>query len=247
MSKGFIFFFLFTNILASWLYPVIPQAEGDALIALYNSTDGENYTTTGLNPVNSWTIPNTPLNNCLVRISDTSGPTTYASAAIFTIAVQKTITLSTPYGEENWEGGSSQNITWTYTGSIPKFKIEYSTDNGGSWNTVTDSTANTGSFSWMIPDTPSGNCLVLATDKSGPATNTSDSIFTIAQQRSVTVTSPNGGENWESVPHKPLPGPVQEIFKRSRKSTRQVMAARGTLFPIPPPTVAVIYAIFGVQ
>ncbi len=143
-----------------------------------------------------WTVPNTPSTNCLVRITDTAGPATDNSNGVFTIAEQRSITVSSPNGTESWEGGTNHNITWNSTGSIANVQIEYSTDNGGSWNNIA-LTGNDGSLNWSVPNSPSTSCLVRISDSAGPASDTSNNTFTIAQQRSLTVLSPDGSENWE--------------------------------------------------
>ncbi|MGD2091880.1 MAG: hypothetical protein PVH61_37250, partial [Candidatus Aminicenantes bacterium] len=167
----------------------------------YSTDNGSSWNTVEASTTNdgnyNWTVPNTPSTNCLVRISDTAGPATDTSNGVFTIAEQRTLTVTAPNGTENWEGGTNQTITWNSTGSISNVLIEYSTDNGNSWNTVEASTTNDGNYDWTVPNTPSGNCLVRISDTAGPTTDTSNGVFTIAEQRTLTATAPNGTENWE--------------------------------------------------
>ncbi|MGD2092317.1 MAG: SBBP repeat-containing protein, partial [Candidatus Aminicenantes bacterium] len=167
----------------------------------YSTDNGSSWNTVEASATNdgnyNWTVPNTPSGNCLVRINDTAGPATDTSNGVFTIAEQRTLTVTAPNGTENWEGGTSQTITWNSTGSIANVQIEYSTDNGSSWNTVESSTTNDGNYNWTVPNTPSTNCLVRISDTAGPATDTSNAVFTIAEQRTLTVTAPNGTESWE--------------------------------------------------
>jgi hypothetical protein len=167
----------------------------------YSTNNGSSWNTITASTANSgtynWTVPNTPSTSCLVKISDTAGPAADTSDGIFTIAAQRTLTLTSPNGGENWEAGTSQNITWTSTGSIANVKLEYSTNNGSSWNTITASSANSGSYNWTVPNTPSTTCLVKVSDTAGPAADTSDGVFTISAERTITVTAPNGGETWE--------------------------------------------------
>ena len=146
----------------------------------------------------SWTIPNTPSTQCLVRISDAANATINdVSDSFFTIA--NLVTVVTPNGGENWIGDSEQNITWTIQ-NISNVKIEYSTDNGVIWMDIIASTpAAGGSYNWTVPNIPSTLCLVRISDASNASINDiSDATFTITAGPSVTVTSPNGGENWEA-------------------------------------------------
>ncbi|MDQ1353601.1 MAG: large repetitive protein, partial [Acidobacteriota bacterium] len=145
----------------------------------------------------NWTVSNSPSTNCLVKISDAAGPASDQSNAVYTIVTERTVTVASPNGGESWEGGTSNNITWTSTGAIDNVKLEYSINNGSSWNTIIDSIANSGSYNWTVPNSPSTNCLVKISDAAGPASDQSNAAFTIGAYRSITVTSPNGGESWE--------------------------------------------------
>ena len=145
----------------------------------------------------SWTIPDTPSTECLVRISDVGNAAVFdVSDATFTIS--DLVTVTAPNGGEVWTGYEQQNITWT-SEDITNVKIEYSTDNGGAWLDVVASVpAVSGSYSWTVPNTPSSQCLVRISDASNASMNDiSDATFTIAAGPTITVTAPNGGENWE--------------------------------------------------
>ena len=142
----------------------------------------------------SWTIPNTPSTQCLVRISDASFASRFdVSDNVFTII--PLVTVTTPNGGENWLANSQHNITWT-SQIITNVSIEYSTNNGNNWISVISSTpASGGSYNWTVPNTPSTQCLVRISDASNASINdVSDNVFTIAPL--ITVTAPNGGENW---------------------------------------------------
>jgi len=143
----------------------------------------------------SWTIPNSPSAQSLVRISDASNALVNdISDSAFTISAAVTVTA--PNGGEVWIFGDQQNITWT-SQDVANVKIEYSTDNGNAWLDVVASVpAASGSYSWTIPNAPSSQCLVRISDASNAAANdVSDANFTIFIP-SVTITAPNGGENW---------------------------------------------------
>jgi hypothetical protein len=142
----------------------------------------------------SWTIPNTPSEQCLIRISDAGLASRFdVSDSVFTIV--PLVTVTAPNGGENWLANSQHNITWT-SQIITDVSIEYSTDNGSNWISVISSTpASGGNYSWMLPYTPSTQCLVRISDAGNPTTNdVSDNDFTILPL--ITVNSPNGGESW---------------------------------------------------
>src|SRR3990170_3826674 len=130
-----------------------------------------------------WSVPNTPSTNSLVRVSDAAdGTPNDISNAVFTISPppQAMVNVTSPNGGEIWFVGSSHNITWTSQGLISNVKIEYSTNAGANWNLIIASTANTGTYPWTIPDTPSESSLVKISDASnGEVSDISDALFTI--------------------------------------------------------------------
>ena len=123
------------------------------------------------------------------------------SGAEFTILTSSTpsITVTSPNGGETYAAGSSQNITWTTTGTIADIAIGYSTDSGSSYTTLIASTPNDGTHAWMVPNTPSITCLVKVSAASTPSINdTSNAVFSITGVPGVTIVSPNGGETWQA-------------------------------------------------
>jgi hypothetical protein len=128
----------------------------------------------------SWTVPDVPSDNCLVRVSDTEGTPADTSDAVFSILpVPSYITITSPNGGEDWYVDSTYNITWTSSNTSGNVQIEYSTNNGSSWTEEIASTTDDGSYSWTVPDAPSDNCLVRVSDTEGTPADTSDAVFTI--------------------------------------------------------------------
>ncbi len=112
------------------------------------------------------------------------------------------ITVTDPNGGENWQVGTSHSITWTSSGGIDNVKIRYSTNGGSNWTTIVESTANDGSYSWTVPDTPTEQAKVRIVDTGDTGVyDVSDGNFTISDggggDKWITVTDPNGGEVWE--------------------------------------------------
>jgi hypothetical protein len=75
------------------------------------------------------------------------------------------MTVTSPNGSESWAGNSVHNITWTNTGETvyANVKIEYSANSGLTWTTITASTANTGSYSWTVPNTAGAAYMIKVT------------------------------------------------------------------------------------
>ena len=161
---------------------------GGTWLPIINSTENDG--------VYQWTIPDNPSTNCKVKVSDSYDEDPVdVSDNVFTIGASA-ITVTAPNGGQQLCVGTNYNITWNshcFTGNL---KIEYSTNGGSGWNTITSSTANDGTYEWTVADTPSGNCLVRICDAAdNDPCDASNGVFTIASQ-AITVTAPNGGEVW---------------------------------------------------
>ena len=78
-----------------------------------------------------------------------------------------TIKLASPNGDPGYNhdgngeilrAGESYTITWAYDGGAGgSVRIEYSTDGGSTWSTITTGTSNDGSYLWNVPQTLSTN------------------------------------------------------------------------------------------
>ena len=145
----------------------------------------------------AWTVPNTASVTCKVRISDvTNNSFADTSNNVFSI-VLPAIAVTSPNGGENWKVGETQNITWS-SSNVDSVKIELTTNNGSNWSIIKDAVkASLATFAWTIPNTPSAQCKVRILDRTNSSFfDTSNSVFSIVQP-TITVTSPNGVENWK--------------------------------------------------
>ena len=90
--------------------------------------------------------------------------------------------LKSPIGGEIWQAETTQKISWTLSDVI-NIKIEYSTDNGTSWIKIISSIpTSTASYNWIVPNTPSKNCIVRISSVNNPDTNNiSTNVFRIFQ------------------------------------------------------------------
>ena len=101
-------------------------------------------------------------------------------------SADSTITVGAPNAGENWQAGSTQTITWSYTGN-PGSAVKIDLYKGTSLNrTITSSTSagssGIGSYSWSIPaDVAAGSdYMVKVTSTSySSVSDTSDGYFTI--------------------------------------------------------------------
>jgi photosystem II stability/assembly factor-like uncharacterized protein len=166
----------------------------------YYSTDGgvtwnmieANYPASA--PFYSWSVPNTPSTNYLVKALDSKKSSIAdTSDAVFKVSG---IVLTTPNGAEEYVVGRTYDITWE-SANVSNVKIEYSIDKGTNWVTIISNTATAPkSYSWKIPKTPSELCLVRISDVADATTiDESNEVFTILGQ-GITLTNPTGGGTW---------------------------------------------------
>ena len=111
------------------------------------------------------------------------------------------ITVTSPNGGEYWEPGTSHSITWSSSDAGSNVII-YLYKNDVSYSTIVSPTANDGSYTWSISSSQSESdyyqVKIVDYYDSG-VYDLSDDYFTVEESTtaSITITSPNGGENWE--------------------------------------------------
>ncbi len=117
------------------------------------------------------------------------------------------VAITSPNGGERWLRGSTHAITWSASDAegigANGVTLEYSVDDGSTWLPVGSGLANSGTFDWAIPDSPSVTARVRATalDVNGnPASDASDAAFTIQGTTTTSLaSSPNPSVAGESV------------------------------------------------
>ncbi len=150
----------------------------------------------------SWTVSGTGSTASRIRIYSTTNPN-YAdtSNANFTISVPTGIVLSSPVGGENWVVGTSHTITWTTNGvTIPGVSIAVNRDwPTGTWTTLTAGVVNNGTYTWTVtgPGSTTARIRVTSLGSTQTYSDSSHANFTIFQPSGLTVSAPNGGENWQ--------------------------------------------------
>jgi photosystem II stability/assembly factor-like uncharacterized protein len=122
----------------------------------YSTNNGLNW----INIINSipstgiyeWSVPITMTTQARIKIYDIIDPNVFdISDGPFTIQSSKVITVITPNGGEELDGGTYYEITWSST-DVENVDIEYSINNGASWNLIIDSVQSTGVYIWEVPN-----------------------------------------------------------------------------------------------
>ncbi|MCU7511799.1 MAG: T9SS type A sorting domain-containing protein [Ignavibacteria bacterium] len=124
------------------------DAYGSRIVAQQNPVSGTSFVyvsaeLTGLLPATTY--------HYRVSAQNPAG-TSYGKDITFTTDSIK-LAISAPVGGESWKAGSLQYITWSVK-NLEDLKIDYSTDDGKSWITITPGTPSiTGRYPWIVPNT----------------------------------------------------------------------------------------------
>lgn len=167
----------------------------------------------------SWTIPNAntiiPGNDYRIRITEAGNSPAVTMVADFSDSVFSIlpapapgqVTLIAPNGGESWIMGCPAQITWNTTSALTvPVKLELFR-NGQPMMVIHPQVApGVTTFTWIPPHTiPPGNQyqIRVSTLTFPPQWDMSDSVFSI-QKGTITVISPNGGENWVKGSNHPI-------------------------------------------
>jgi hypothetical protein len=127
----------------------------------------------------TWTIPQDALTGSTLKVRITDGNRTAITGKYDGyFRIRGGFTLTSPNGGEHWVSKSPHTITWSTRGNIPRVKLEYTTNDGVSWNSIAASLENAGSYSWILPDIKSDTVKVRVSDPDdGTVADSSDVDF----------------------------------------------------------------------
>ena len=114
-----------------------------------------------LNNMEQVTIVNPPSGLYTLTIDGNSipfGPQEYFVCYEF---LSDAIDLTYPIGGESFVPGESEYIRWDAYGSTGSFTLQYSLNNGLTWNTISSSISGSARhYNWNVPSNVSSNALV---------------------------------------------------------------------------------------
>lgn len=153
-------------------------------------------------PMRSASI-NTPGNATRIDVnSNTIYVADLYSLLIYNFTPSTGMYVHSPNGGETWLHNSSKTIHWTGEGFSGNVNIKLSTNDGTSYDVmIASDITNSGYYSWVVSTAyQSTQCRILIESVSNPLIfDASDANFTIQTDiviPSITVTYPNGGEEW---------------------------------------------------
>jgi len=93
--------------------------------------------------------------------------------------IEKELTITYPQGGESFAPGSTEFIQWDSFNGSGNQTLQYSSDNGNSWNNIATVASTEQLYQWTVPNDISGNCLVRIRNGNG-TDDQSDNVFSIA-------------------------------------------------------------------
>ena len=136
----------------------------------------------------------------LVTARGAAGDASAVGGPFTVVAGTPALRVTSPNTAVHWAIGTQQTITWTDNLGIgATSKVELSRNGGQTWETLAASLQNSsptsGQLAWEVTGLATTNALVRVTWLDGAASDVSNVPFAIEAPR-ITVTAPNGGENW---------------------------------------------------
>jgi len=165
--------------------------DADAILTGEHSDDAAGFSASGTGDIN-----NDGVNDLLISAVHNGDNGVDAGKVYLFLNPSPVLTLLSPNGGELLHAGESEEIRWSTDPSVDNVNIELSTDNGGTWSSVADSVADTGSYLWTVPIVSSDSCRIRIADAvDGDPADVSDDLFSISTNAYIQVTAPNGGES----------------------------------------------------
>jgi hypothetical protein len=115
----------------------------------------------------NWQLPSIQSDSCLIKISLNNVPQLYdISRKTFRINrhPERIISVTKPAGGESFISGEQMTVNWSNTGTVNKVNLLYSTNGGEKWNTIATVNNTTKTYSWVVPDSGSGNFYIKVED-----------------------------------------------------------------------------------
>jgi len=166
-----------------------------------NATEGVD----SINNIEQVVINNPPAGNISIHVNGRSIPSGPQHYVVVYEVIYPSVTVEYPFGDETLVPGETEYIRWSAYGGDPNtFSVDYSADNGTSWNTLNSNVASTARLlAWTVPATATHNALIRVTRNSAGFVDLSDRPFTILGQPLITVGKPCRGYAqliWNTIP-----------------------------------------------
>lgn len=148
--------------------------------------------TNGVDSINNMeqVVINTPAaGTYTVNVSGTAIPQGPQKYYVIYEFITDEIVVTYPIGGEGFTPGTAEVIRWDASNGTNTFMVEYSTDNGVSWNTLsTGVNANLRYYNWNVPSVVTGKALIKVT-RNGVSSQSQMPFSIIGVPANITVTT----------------------------------------------------------
>jgi len=173
----------------------------------------------GRREINETTVPNGFTGNNLAGGLDIYDIGFAGDTISFKVVVSD-VQVTSPRRDNVWFTGLMKNITWKAKTTTGNVKIEFSVDNGVNWQTIINSTSNSGTHAWSVPYYTSDQCFIRVTLLTNNQSDTNNYPFSIIGEicAPLAIYPENGAVN---VPNNPtflwgeVPGATSYNFQLS--------------------------------
>ena len=157
------------------------------------------------NNIEQVVINNPVAGNYSITVKGTSIPIGPQNFVVAYQLINPSVTVEYPFGNNEFVPGETENIRWSAYGGDPNsFTIEYSPDNGSTWNLINNNVPSANRlYAWTVPATATNQGLIRVTRNGLGFADVSDFPFTVLGQATLTVSNPCPGYaqlNWNSIP-----------------------------------------------
>lgn len=171
-----------------------------------NSTNLNAPATNGIDHLNNMeqVLINNPIaGNYTVQINGYNVPMGPQEYFVVYEIIDENITVTYPNMSEKFVPGETESLHWDAVNTSGSFTLDYSTNNGSTWNVIATVPGNVTNYSWVVPNTVSGSAKIRVTN--GAMVDISDDVFFIAPLvtgQTITKVCPDSVTfSWDAVPN----------------------------------------------
>ncbi|WP_410006435.1 S8 family serine peptidase [Aequorivita nionensis] len=160
-----------SNVLEPWILDPTP----DPITLNDPATNGPDH----LNNVEQVLINDPAAGNYDIDISGFNVPMGPQEYYIVYEVISEHVVMTYPNGGEHFQPNIAETLHWDEVNTTDDFVLEYSSDNGSTWNNIATVPNDTHFYTWNVADEVGGNTLIRVT--SGAFQDVSDETFNIAR------------------------------------------------------------------
>ncbi len=167
---------LVTDPSSNVLEPYILDPTPDPITLNLPATNGPDH----LNNMEQVLINNPAAGNYNINIDGFNVPMGPQEYFVVYEIISDNVTVTYPNAGESFVPGETESIHWDAVpvNTTSNFVLEYSTNNGSSWNSIASVSNTTTNYGWLVPSSVSGEALIRVSN--GSSQDVSDEAFSIA-------------------------------------------------------------------